>query len=93
MVRAQGQRLAGLAACALVLAGCIVADERPEQMADATLCFFGDYSRGTDRHEAYRRELARRDMRCTPQLIAAERQRLVDKANEQPPPHFYGGPP
>lgn len=29
---------------------------------------------------------------CSAIEIATERQRLLDRANEQPPPEYYGGP-
>jgi len=29
---------------------------------------------------------------CSAAEIAAQRQRLLDQANEQPPPEYYGGP-
>ena len=80
-------------AAGLAAAGCAVPLQPIAQLDEAALCFHSAHDASASRQPAYAAERERRGTACTPALVQAGRLAHVDRANERPPPHYYGGPP
>ncbi len=80
------------AVAAGLLAGACATAPAP-RLADGEACYQATYGWFSAARAAAAREVARRGLACDARALAVEHMARIDKANEQPSPYYYGGPP